>query len=81
MLGLNQETGIYNDHPPGRWPLHIGRPISTGHFTFYRDDCPTPYAKPIAKDPAGFGRAMDEGRDVCESCVAWLREHELLPAA
>lgn len=79
MLGLNQETGIYNDYPQGRWPLHIGRPVSTGYFTVYQV-CPTPYVAPIAANSAAFKAAMERGRDVCESCATWLREQEMLPA-
>lgn len=79
MIGLDQETGIYNDLPPGRWPLCIMRPASTGFVTFYRT-CPTPYMAPMARDATAFRAAMEQGRNVCPQCVAWLQEQGLLPA-
>ena len=71
MLGLNPETGIYNDHPQGRWPLHLGRPSGSGFITVYKV-CHTPYVAPFTNDPAVFRAAMEQGRDVCWDCRAWL---------
>ena len=73
MLGLNYETGIYNDHPPGRWPLHLGRPVRTGFFTLYQV-CATPYVAPVTNDPEVFEDAMEQGREVCDRCAAWLQD-------
>ena len=77
-IGLDPTTGIYNDDPCGRWPLHIMRPTSTGHFTFYQT-CPTPYVAPMTTDLAVFRAAMEQGRDVCGDCTAWLQQQRKLP--
>jgi hypothetical protein len=77
-LGFDPETGIYNDHPRGRWPLHIMRPTSTGHFTWYQT-CPTPYVAPMTTDPEAFWAAMEQGRAVCEYCTEWLKEQGKSP--
>ena len=73
MLGLNLETGIHNDYPPGRWPLHLGRPSGSGFIKVY-EVCPTPHVAPFTNDPAVFRAAMEQGRDVCGDCRAWLND-------
>ena len=74
-IGLDSTTGIYNDHPPGRWPLHMMRPASTGFFTVYQT-CPTPYVAPMTTDSAVFRSEMERGREVCQYCNEWLHEQE-----
>ena len=77
-MGLDPTTGIYNDHPRGRWPLHIMRPTGTGHFTAYQT-CATPYITPMTADPVAFRTAMEAGRSVCEDCTEWLEEQGKWP--
>ena len=70
-MALNPQTGIYGDNP--RWPLHILRLASTG-FIAVSTTCSTPYAAPMTTDPVAFATAMEQGRQVCDDCVAWLKE-------
>ena len=72
---LDPETGIYESTPLGRWPLHIGRPVSSGYATWYKP-CPTPYVQSFARDIEAFRKARDAGRQVCTMCADWVDSHE-----
>ena len=76
-ISLNPQTDIYGDNP--RWPLHILRPASTGLITVY-ETCSTPYAAPTTTNPVAFKIAIEQGRAVCDVCVAWLKERGHLPS-